>query len=61
MGCTRPVKSTVNEPATGGLVGPITAVQGLPVAGLFVFSVQVNVTPGVASVAFTVSVALVVL
>lgn len=45
-------------PGTGGLVGPITPVQGFPVAGLLISNVQVSLIPGVESDAFTVSRAL---
>ena len=48
-------------PGTGGFAGPMTPVQGLPVAGLLMFNVQVSLMPGVESEAFTVSAALLVL
>jgi hypothetical protein len=61
VGKFTPVKMMVYVPGTGGLVGPITPVHGLPVAGLLMFKVHVNLIPGVESEAFTVSVALLVL
>jgi hypothetical protein len=55
VGWFRPVKMMLYVPGTGGLAGPMTPVQGLPVAGLFMFKVQVSLMPGVPSVAVTVS------
>jgi hypothetical protein len=55
-----PVKMRLKLPGDGGFVGPITAVHGLPVAGLLMFKVQVSWTPGVVSVAVTVKIALLV-
>jgi hypothetical protein len=45
-------------PGTAGLAGPITPVQGFPVAGLLIFNVQISWMPGVESDAFTASLAL---
>lgn len=60
VGWFKPVKIMLYVPGTGGLAGPMTPVQGLPVAGLLMFRVQVSLIPGVESEAFTVSAALLV-
>jgi hypothetical protein len=61
VGWFKPVKMMLYVPGTGGFAGPMTPVQGLPVAGLLMFNVQVSLMPGVESEAFTVSAALLVL
>ena len=47
------VKNTWNTPGAAGMLGPITAEYGSPVAWLMMSRVQVICTPGVKSVAVT--------
>ena len=47
------VKNTWNTPGAAGMLGPMTAEYGCPVAWLMMSRVQVIVTPGVKSVAVT--------